>query len=96
MGPDRAARMSPARSAGARDIPYTVHADTPVVPMEPMRMIWSTVNRISTSGAVIGGNQTVSPLEVLTVDPLTIDDIVVEKTILGGKVVYEVDRVNVQ
>ncbi len=125
MGPERAANMSPARSAGARDILYTVHADTPVVPMEPMRMIWSTVNRISTSGAVIGENQTVSPLEalrattinaayenfeedskgsievgkladlvvlsdnLLTVNPLTIKDIVVEKTILGGKVVYE-------
>lgn len=39
MGPERAARMSPTRSAGARGIPYTIHTDSPIVPMEPMRLI---------------------------------------------------------
>ena len=44
---------------------YTFHADTPVVPMEPMRLIWSAVNRLSTSGAVIGPDQRVSPADAL-------------------------------
>lgn len=65
MGPDRAARISPAKSAKDRGMTYTFHADTPVVPMEPMRLIWSAVNRVSTSGAVIGPDQRVSPADAL-------------------------------
>ena len=65
MGPERAERMSPAASAQARGMVYTLHADTPVVPMEPMRMLWSAVNRVSTSGQVIGAAQRVTPAQAL-------------------------------
>lgn len=65
MGPDRAARMSPTRSALDRGIPATLHADSPVVPMEPLRIVWSAVNRISTGGDVIGEAQRVTPMEAL-------------------------------
>lgn len=54
MGPDRAARMSPARSAVDRGMPFTIHADTPVVPMDPLLLVWSAVNRISSNGNFIG------------------------------------------
>lgn len=65
MGPDRAARMSPAASAVARDMPYTLHADTPVVPMEPLRIVWSAVNRLSSGGKLIGGAQRISVVDAL-------------------------------
>ncbi len=65
MGPERAARMSPAKSAKDRGLVFTIHADTPVVPMEPMRLVWSAVNRISTSGQVIGAAQRISPSDAL-------------------------------
>lgn len=65
MGPQRAARMSPAKSALERGIRFTIHADTPVVPMEPMRLIWSAVNRVSTGGSVIGAAQRITPLQAL-------------------------------
>lgn len=65
IGPERASRISPARSAGDRGLPFTIHADTPVVPMEPMRLIWSAVNRLSTSGAVIGPDQRITPMQAL-------------------------------
>ena len=65
MGPERAARMSPAKSAKDRGMIFTIHTDTPVVPMEPMRLIWSAVNRISTSGQVIGAAQRISPIDAL-------------------------------
>ncbi|WP_432470424.1 amidohydrolase [Amphritea sp. HPY] len=65
MGPERAARMSPTRSAVQRGIRFTLHADTPVVPMDPMLMIWSAVSRTSTSGRVIGAEQTITPLQAL-------------------------------
>ena len=65
MGPDRAARMSPTASAVERGLVYTLHADTPVVPMEPMRVVWSAVNRISSGGRVIGEAQRISVKEAL-------------------------------
>ncbi|HJO22646.1 MAG TPA: amidohydrolase family protein [Myxococcota bacterium] len=65
MGPERAARMSPARSAVDRDIRFTIHNDTPVVPMEPLRSVWAAVNRRSSSGAPIGPEQRISVLQAL-------------------------------
>ncbi|MGQ2998353.1 amidohydrolase [Variovorax sp.] len=65
LGPARAERISPARSTADRGMVYTIHADTPVVPMDPMRLIWAAVNRVSTSGAVIGPAQRVSAIDAL-------------------------------
>ncbi|MBT7449941.1 MAG: amidohydrolase [Rhodospirillaceae bacterium] len=65
MGPERAAQMSPAASAVKRNMAYTLHADTPVVPMEPMRIVWSAVNRLSSGGRVIGADQRISVIEAL-------------------------------
>jgi len=65
MGPDRAARMSPTSSTVQREMPFTLHADTPVVPMEPMRIVWAAVNRISSGGRVIGAGQRISVVEAL-------------------------------
>ena len=65
MGPERAARMSPAASAVAKGLVYTLHADTPVVPMEPMRIVWAAVTRLSSGGRVIGEAQRISVVEAL-------------------------------
>ncbi len=65
MGPTRAARMSPARSALDRGVRFTIHADSPVVPMEPLRLVWAAVNRLSRSGVVIGAEQTISVEQAL-------------------------------
>jgi len=65
MGPERAFRMSPAQSALQRELPFTIHLDTPVVPMQPMLLVWSAVNRLSTSGQVIGEEQRITPMQAL-------------------------------
>jgi len=65
LGPARAARISPLRSAGERGLRYTIHADSPVVPMEPLRLVWSAVERRTTSGAILGPEQRVSALDAL-------------------------------
>jgi predicted amidohydrolase YtcJ len=65
MGPERAARMSPARSALDRGLRFTLHCDSPVVPIEPLRLVWAAVNRRSTSGASIGEAQRIPPLAAL-------------------------------
>ncbi|MGL4510985.1 amidohydrolase [Cetobacterium sp.] len=70
MGPDRAARMSPCRSALDKNIIFTLHSDSPVVPMEPLKIIWSAVNRLSTSGKVIGEDQKISVEEALKASTL--------------------------
>ncbi len=71
MGPERAARMSPARSASERGLRFTIHTDCPVVPMEPLRLVWAAVNRRSTSGACIGEAERIDPtraLRAVTID----------------------------
>lgn len=71
MGPERAARMSPARSALDIELPFTVHLDSPVVPMDPLLLVWSTVNRQSSSGKIIGEQQRISAeqaLRAITID----------------------------
>jgi predicted amidohydrolase YtcJ len=65
MGPERAARMSPARSAQVRGVRFTIHCDTPVVPMEPLRLVWAAVNRRSTSDASIGEAERIEPMQAL-------------------------------
>jgi predicted amidohydrolase YtcJ len=65
MGPERAARMSPARSALERGIRFTIHADTPIVPMEPLRLVWSAVQRRTRSGAVVGPDQRIDVMQAL-------------------------------
>jgi len=65
MGPERAALMSPAQSAESADLRYSIHLDSPVVPMEPMRLVWSAVNRQTFAGNSIGPQQRISPLQAL-------------------------------
>jgi hypothetical protein len=65
LGPERAARISPTASAARLGIPFTLHADTPVVPMEPLRIVGSAVNRRTTGGAVLGEVQRIDVLRAL-------------------------------
>jgi predicted amidohydrolase YtcJ len=65
LGPERAFRISPCKSALNRDLLFTLHCDTPVVPQDPLLLIWSAVNRLSTSGSVIGEEQRIDPLNAL-------------------------------
>ncbi len=65
LGAERARHISPTRSAASRGLRFSVHLDTPVVPMDPLLLVWSTVNRVSTGGQVIGAEQRLAPTEAL-------------------------------
>ena len=65
LGPDRAARISPARSAIERSMRFTLHNDAPIVPPDVLRLMWCAVNRTTRSGAVLGADQRIGPLEAL-------------------------------
>ncbi|TFG95227.1 MAG: amidohydrolase [Myxococcales bacterium] len=71
LGPERAARISPTPSAELRGLRFTLHADSPVVPMEPLRIVWAAVNRRTTSGRELGPAERISPqraLRAVTID----------------------------
>lgn len=65
MGPERAANMSPGRWSMDRKLPFSIHLDTPVVPMQPFLLVWSAVNRLSASGQVIGADQRIPVMQAL-------------------------------
>ncbi|HEM45919.1 MAG TPA: amidohydrolase, partial [Alphaproteobacteria bacterium] len=65
LGPERAARISPAASAHAAVVRFTIHADAPVVPMEPLRLVGSAVNRRTRSGEVLGSAERIAPMQAL-------------------------------
>ena len=52
LGARRAERISPARSALARGIPFTLHQDTPVCPPDPLEAARCAVFRRTSSGNV--------------------------------------------
>jgi predicted amidohydrolase YtcJ len=65
LGPERASRISPTRSALNRGMKVTIHTDSPVVLPHATRTIGSAVNRRTRSGFVLGADQRLTPLEAL-------------------------------
>lgn len=65
LGPLRADRISPTRSALDRGIRFTLHNDAPVTPPVPIDLMWSTVNRRTRSNDILGPAQRVSAYEAI-------------------------------
>ena len=65
LGPQRAANLNPARSALDRGIVFTIHHDAPIHPVDQLLLIWSAVNRVTRSGAVLGPGQRISVMDAL-------------------------------
>jgi predicted amidohydrolase YtcJ len=65
LGPERAARISPLESARRRGIRFTVHDDTPVTPVDPLQLVWVSVNRTMKSGEVLGADQRITVEQAL-------------------------------
>lgn len=71
LGPDRARRISPLKSAMDRGIRFTLHDDTPVTPVNPLQLVWVAVNRLTSSGKVLGPEQRIpvaQALRAITID----------------------------
>jgi len=65
LGPERAARISPAASAVALDLPFTTHLDTPIVPIDSMLQLWIPVARETSSGQALGPGERISVEQAL-------------------------------
>ena len=65
MGPERAGRISPLKSALRRGIKFSLHSDCPVTPVSPLFCVFSAVNRITRNGEILGPEYRLTPYEAL-------------------------------
>lgn len=65
FGPVRGSRVSPVKDALDAGLCYNFHTDTPVIPPDLLRGVWTAVNRVTRSGAVIGEDQKVGVYDAL-------------------------------
>ena len=65
IGPKRAERISPLKSARARGIKFSIHSDCPVTPISPLFCVFAAVNRITREGEILGPEYRLTPEEAL-------------------------------
>jgi predicted amidohydrolase YtcJ len=65
LGKERAGFISPMKSAIDLGIMATNHTDGNVTPMDQLFLLWTSVNRISRNGEVVGENERITPYEGL-------------------------------
>ena len=65
IGEDRARRMDACRTALDEGVPMTIHSDAPVTPLAPLFTAWCAVNRLTSSGRVLGPAQRITIDEAL-------------------------------
>ncbi len=65
LGPERANRISPLKSALKRGIRFSIHSDCPVTPVSPLFCVFAAVNRLTSSGQVLGPEFRLTPEEAL-------------------------------
>ena len=62
---ERALRMDPAASAKKRDMPFCLHTDLPVTPLDPILSMYAATARRTKSGKILGEDQRVSVYDAL-------------------------------
>jgi predicted amidohydrolase YtcJ len=65
MGPDRAERMDACATALAAGVPLAIHSDAPITPLGPLFTAWCAVNRLTSSGRVLGAAERIPVAEAL-------------------------------
>jgi len=65
MGPERAMRSNPAKSALMKGIKVSIHSDAPVTPVAPLFTMWCAVNRVTRTGMILGEQERLTPMEAL-------------------------------
>jgi predicted amidohydrolase YtcJ len=65
IGPDKAQQISPINSALKKGLHVTSHTDAPVAFPNMMMILWTTVNRVSRSGTIMGPDERLTPYQAL-------------------------------
>ncbi len=63
LGHERAKRIDPLASTVAAGLPFTLHSDLPVTPVDPLFSIYCAVNRFTRDGQVLGPEERIDPVE---------------------------------
>lgn len=66
LGPERAARIDPLGTTVREGLPFTLHSDLPVTPVDPFFSMYCAVNRVTREGILLGPDERVSPVEALS------------------------------
>ena len=64
-GPERAKNISPTGWLMARGMKFSIHSDAPVTFPNSMRVLHSAVNRVTRSGAILGAEHRLSPMDAI-------------------------------
>ncbi len=65
LGMDRASFMSPTESALKKGLHVTLHTDFNVLPLDPMLVMWTAMNRTTRSGVVLGADERLTAAQAL-------------------------------
>lgn len=65
IGEERASRLDPCGSCVRMGMPFALHVDSPVQPVNVIKSIHTAVNRVTTAGRVLGPDQRVSALDAV-------------------------------
>lgn len=65
MGPDRAERMDACATALRNGVPLAIHSDAPITPLGPLFTAWCAVNRLTSSGRVLGASERIGVADAL-------------------------------
>jgi predicted amidohydrolase YtcJ len=65
LGPERANRLNPLKSALNRQLVFSTHNDTMVTPIDPLLSVWSAVNRLTGGGKILGAEQRINVSDAL-------------------------------
>ena len=65
LGPERAKRINPIKSALKLGMRYSLHNDAPVTPIFPLGLVDAAVNRTTSGGMILGEEQRVNTYEAL-------------------------------
>jgi predicted amidohydrolase YtcJ len=65
VGPDRARDMDPAGSAQRLGIPFSLHSDASVTPVDPLFSMWTATARKTMSGRVLGEEERITVPQAL-------------------------------
>lgn len=64
-GPARARRLDACGTAERLGVPFSIHCDAPVTPLDPLFTMWCAVNRMTSSGHLLGESERISSLQAL-------------------------------
>lgn len=65
IGPERAAQVASMKKAIERNIPYAIHNDPPVSNPNAIHSMWVAVNRLTSSGELLGPDQRITAEQAL-------------------------------